>query len=368
MKKWLCPFLILLFFFIPAPVSAADTDEMVRQQLDESGYYSLFSLLPEEAEAYFDGSFEADDLDKLTLPGLLQKGIDLLRDKAGKPLSLLGTMMAVTLLSALLSGFHGDGGNGVAFRPVISLTMTALLAGTIVQAVQDTAALIEKLSSFMLAFLPVFAASAATSGKPASAFVWYGTTLSAIEIFSTAVHHLVLPLLMIFIALSFVSVLAPDLHAAALIKSVKSLALWILSFCLTIFLALLTIKTSVSGAADGVTLKTAKFLLSSAIPVVGSAIGDAWAAVSGCLGLVKSTIGVFGILVIGILFLPQILYLGALTGLLSLGASAAETLSEKEPAEVMRVSAAAASIMLALLVCYALMLLAAIAMVLLVHT
>lgn len=367
MKKWILPLFILLLLLFPSSVSAADTDDMVQQQLTESGYYSLFSLLPEEAQDYFDGSFDAGDLDKLTLSGLLQSGLELLRSKASKPLSLFGTMMAVTLLSALLSGFHGESGNGAAFRSVISLTMTVLLAGTIVKTVQDTAALIEKLSSFMLAFLPVFAASAAASGKPASAFIWYGTTLSAIEIFSTAVNHLILPLIMIFIALSFVSVLTPDLHAAALIKSVKSLALWILSFCLTVFLALLTIKTSVSGAADGVTLKTAKFLLSSAIPVVGSAIGDAWAAVSGCLGLVKSTIGVFGIAVIGVLFLPQILYLGALTGLLSLGASAAETLSEKEPAEVMRVSSAAVSMMLALLICYALMLLAAIAMVLLTH-
>ena len=93
-----------------------------------------------------------------------------------------------------------------------------------------------------------------------------------------------LPLCCIFIALGLISALAPDLQAGALIRSVKSLALWILSFCLTVFLALLTIKTSVSGAADGVTLKTAKFLLSSAVPVVGGAVGDAWAAVSGCRG------------------------------------------------------------------------------------
>lgn len=361
MKKLLLPLFILLLFIFPAPVSAAETDEMVEQQLEESGYYSLFSLIPEEAQDYFDGSFDADDLDKITLSGLARKGLDMLREKAAGPLTLFGSMMAVTLLSVLLSGW----GNGSAFRPVVSLTQTMLLAGTVVTAVRETASLLEKLSSFIFSFLPVFAAAAAASGKPASAVVWYGTTLSAVELFSAAVRHLVLPLILIFVALSFCSVLTPDIHASELIKSVKSLALWILSFCLTVFLALLTIKTSVSGATDGVTLKTAKFLLSSAIPVVGSAIGDAWAAVSGCLSLVKSTIGVFGIVVIGVTFLPQILYLGALSGLLSLGAAAAETLSEKESAEVMRVSSSAVSVMLALLICYALMLLAAIAMVLL---
>ena len=176
---------------------------------------------------------------------------------------------------------------------------------------------------------------------------------------------LVVPLMMIFLGLSFAGVAAPDLHAGALIRSVRSLALWILSLCLTVFLALLTIKTRISGVSDGVTLKTAKFLLSSAVPVVGSAVGDAWSAVSGCLTLVKSTIGIFGILVLAVVFLPQIIYLGLLTGALNLGAAAADTLSESSPAEVMRVSSAAISIMLAILICYAVMILGALAMVLL---
>ena len=56
---------------------------------------------------------------------------------------------------------------------------------------------------------------------------------------------------------------------------------------------------------------------------------------------------------------------GLLTGALNLGAAAADTLSESSPAEVMRVSSAAISIMLAILICYAVMILGALAMVLL---
>ena len=367
MKK---AFALLIAFFcaflLCPPALGADTDAILEEQLEESGYYSLFSVLPEEAEDYFADGFSADDLEDITSGSLLEAGLSALKEWGLGPLKLLASLLAVTLLSALLSSFGGD--RAASFHSVIALTMAVLLANPVVEAVRGTAKAVKGLSAFLYSFLPVFAASAAASGKPASALVWYGTTLSAVELFSMAVSGLVLPLCCIFIALGLISALAPDLQAGALIRSVKSLALWILSFCLTVFLALLTIKTSVSGAADGVTLKTAKFLLSSAVPVVGGAVGDAWAAVSGCLGLVKSTIGVFGVVVIGVVFLPQILSLGLLSGALKLGAAAAETFSESRPAEVMKSAAGAVSIMLSIVICYAVMLLGALAMVLLARS
>ena len=365
-KAFALPIAFFCAFLLSPPALGADTDAILEEQLEESGYYSLFSVLPEEAEDYFADGFSADDLEDITPGSLLEAGLSALKEWGLGPLKLLASLMAVTLLSALLSSFGGD--KAASFHSVIALTMAVLLANPVVEAVRGTAKAVKGLSAFLYSFLPVFAASAAASGKPASALVWYGTTLSAVELFSMAVSGLVLPLCCIFIALGLISALAPDLQAGALIRSVKSLALWILSFCLTVFLALLTIKTSVSGAADGVTLKTAKFLLSSAVPVVGGAVGDAWAAVSGCLGLVKSTIGVFGVVVIGVVFLPQILSLGLLSGALKLGAAAAETFSESRPAEVMKSAAGAVSIMLSIVICYAVMLLGALAMVLLARS
>ena len=72
--------------------------------------------------------------------------------------------------------------------------------------------------------------------------------------------------------------------------------------------------------------------------------------------------------VIGVVFLPQILSLGLLSGALKLGAAAAETFSESRPAEVMKSAAGAVSIMLSIVICYAVMLLGALAMVLLARS
>lgn len=54
-------------------------------------------------------------------------------------------------------------------------------------------------------------------------------------------------------------------------------------------------------------MKTAKFVLGNAIPVVGGAISDAVASVQGYLGLLKTTVGAFGVLAGACIFLPALI-------------------------------------------------------------
>ena len=108
MKK-ACALLIAFFcaFLLCPPALGADTDAILEEQLEESGYYSLFSVLPEEAEDYFADGFSADDLEDITPGSLLEAGLSALKEWGLGPLKLLASLMAVTLLSALLSSFGG---------------------------------------------------------------------------------------------------------------------------------------------------------------------------------------------------------------------------------------------------------------------
>ncbi len=356
-------FLLLLFFLCGGKVYALETGEdFVQEQLQGSGYYDLFSLLPEEA---LEGG-SAEDLSpeqwkETGVYELLEKGKDLVLEKAGAPLRLAGKLMGAVLLLAVVSAAGGNPG----LKTAAHLTMAALLAQNILQSAESSVRLIRNLTRFMGAFLPVFAAAAGASGKPASSAVWYGVTLAAIELFSAAVSGIVLPLTIIFAAAGISCAAAPDLGGEALMKAVKGAALWVLSFFLTLFLAFLMVKTGVSGITDGVALKTAKFLLGSAVPVVGSALGDAWSALSGCLALVKSTVGVFGLLVLGAVFLPKLCTLFLTMTALSAAAAVSETLGEKTAAGLIRTGESALSILAAVLICCGIMLAGAVAMVLL---
>ena len=94
--------LAVLLAFPMAGYAEGETDEMIEQQLEESGYYSLFSLLPPEAEGSIADGFEPEDLDELTIPGLLEKGWEMVCSKGAAPLRLLACSLGVTVLSSLL--------------------------------------------------------------------------------------------------------------------------------------------------------------------------------------------------------------------------------------------------------------------------
>ena len=63
----------------------------------------------------------------------------------------------------------------------------------------------------------------------------------------------------------------------------------------------------VASGSDTVASKAAKFLIGSVVPVVGGALSDAFGATQGYLRLLKATVGVFGILIALMTFLPVFL-------------------------------------------------------------
>lgn len=73
---------------------------------------------------------------------------------------------------------------------------------------------------------------------------------------------------------------------------------------LTVYVGLLGIQSIVAVSADTVTVKTAKFVTSSFVPVIGSALSDALVTAQACLKLLKASVGVYGILIAVFTFLP----------------------------------------------------------------
>ena len=73
------------------------------------------------------------------------------------------------------------------------------------------------------------------------------------------------------------------------------------------FTALLTVQSLIAQAADTVSMKTAKFVVGSAVPVIGSTISDAINTVVSCAGLLKTAVGAYAIVVLILAFLPALL-------------------------------------------------------------
>jgi stage III sporulation protein AE len=85
----------------------------------------------------------------------------------------------------------------------------------------------------------------------------------------------------------------------------KWLTVSILTILLLVYVGYLTISGVMAGSADGATLKAAKLAISGAVPVVGGILADASESILAAAGILRGTVGVFGmIVVLGICLVP----------------------------------------------------------------
>ena len=87
----------------------------------------------------------------------------------------------------------------------------------------------------------------------------------------------------------------PDLHLDRLSEGIKKAVIWGLGLIMTVFLGILSVQSIITASADNAAMKTLKFAVSSAVPIVGGAVSDALSTVSGSLALMRTGIGGFGI-------------------------------------------------------------------------
>lgn len=81
----------------------------------------------------------------------------------------------------------------------------------------------------------------------------------------------------------------------------------LISFCAGAFVTVLSVKTAVASRADALGLRSLRFAINSVVPVIGSAISEGLLSIQSYAGLVKSTVGVVGIIGVIALFLPALI-------------------------------------------------------------
>ena len=140
------------------------------------------------------------------------------------------------------------------------------------------------------------AAAAAASGAVTSATVQQVSTVFLADVLIGLIDRLLMPLVYLYAGALASSAMLPENRLGALAEALKKVITWILTTVLLAFTVYLSVVRVVSGSADAAALKVAKAAISGAIPVVGSIISEASETVLAGAGMLKNTIGVFGML------------------------------------------------------------------------
>lgn len=290
------------------------TGQNIESQMEAAGVAKLEESAPDAAKEILK-QLELDQLDYRLLlsltPGQLWQVIKgVVSQTVQAPLILLGAMVAVILLcsamDALKVSFNAEGMEKV-FNGVAVLCLVTAVLDPVTRCIQKASDAILQGSQFMTGFVPVFCGILTAGGQPVSAGVYHLLLFGTSQVVGQLAAKILVPLIGIFLAFCFTAAIVPELQMDKMAKTIKKFVNWALGLMLTVYIGLLGIQSMVAVSADTVTVKTAKFVTSSFVPVIGSALSDALVTAQACLKLLKTSVGVYGILIAALTFLPILL-------------------------------------------------------------
>ncbi len=255
-------------------------------------------------------------------------------------------LIAVVLLISLLGAYPGASGRSVQIAGV--LAVAALLLQQTRTLIHMSADTVTELSEYGKLLLPVMtAAMAAQGGITASSALYVGTAVFD-AVLSAAISKLLVPLVYIFLTLSVAGCATSEPILEKLRDFIKWLATWSLKTILYIFTGYITVTGVISGTADATTLKATKLTMSGMIPVVGGILSDASEAVLVGAGVVKSAIGVYGLLAVVAVWILPFLKIGLQYLLLKLTAGICEAFGVKQVSALIGAFSEAMGLLLAM--------------------
>lgn len=206
-------------------------------------------------------------------------------------LVLLGVICV--LLAQLGNSFAPQGLSRLAFH-ICYLIMITLAANSFLATVRLGRGAIRDLVGFMYALLPVVCTLLASIGAAATSALFHPLVLAGVAAVGRLVQTVVFPLAMLAAAVTIVSHLSEGFSLSKLATLLRDLAVGLTGATLAGFVGVLTVRGVTAAAADGVTLRTAKYVSGTFVPVVGKGLADAMESVAGCSLVLKNAVGAFG--------------------------------------------------------------------------
>ncbi len=302
--------LIILILIFSVNVSAED---LYSQQYEISGAKELHNQLTDSAKEFFnENDIEPSNpnwVNKITAENILTKIWDFIKSGGTAPIKSGMQMLSVIILFAAANTFKGLSSYKTVLSYIFTLIIATSLLVSLFSLIDSLVGAVKGSSTFMFSFIPIYAGILTAGGQTATASGMSFLLLGAANVVSSIASFVIMPLMSSYLAVSLVSGILPQNSGLVLGEGIKKIAMWILSLSLTLFLGLLSIQTTVNASADGLGVKALKFMLGSFVPVAGGALSESLTTLTASIKLLKSSVGIYGVVAIALINLPVILEL-----------------------------------------------------------
>lgn len=310
---WTAVIVLLLLCFCCIHTFAQSSETQEAKSVEELSESIYDAINEDAAEILYDlnlSDFSMDGVLALSPRTVIDALLSVFTDGFGAPLRATVLLCTVAVLSSLSSAlFLGESKIQSAFDLCTVFIVTCILAQPLTELLETAFSAVSLCGDFMLTYIPGFAGIVAMSGKPLTSAAYSSVMVGVANLYTQGGVQFFLPLIMVYLSLCVFSSLQEKYALQPFVRCLQKIIYTGLGLAATLFSGLLTVKGALAAGGDTVTVKGVKMLVGSSVPVVGGALSEGVTSVLASAALIKSTVGVFGILVIVCTALPAVIQL-----------------------------------------------------------
>lgn len=314
MKKFIILIFIMLFFSIIVYSEGDGLDfELDTNKLDE-----FTNNLVKENDLNLD--FTVKDIVKKMVSGekiidnelLKEKIVDIFMKEIKIALSLLSKILIITIISSVLNNFQNsfeDSSISELSNIIVYMIVAMLVIASFNEIIAVAKSSINNMITFMQLLLPLLLTFLAITGGPNAKIIFHPMIISTVNIIGIMIKNFIFPLIYFSFIIGVLSNISDRIQLKNLTDLSRKIIIFTITGFFTIFIGLLTIY-GISNKMDGISIRTAKFAIDSAVPIVGKFLSDSVDAVIGSINILKNGIGIVGLIVLGFIILLPMIKLG----------------------------------------------------------
>lgn len=299
MKK-IISFLIMFisFIFLLSINTYATDEEMIEEQKEEFGIGDFL----DSAKEYTGEFFEDVDINTIlenAIKGeidnstILKKILNIFGSEVIGTLKIIGSILVIVVIHSVLKAI-GEGLENKEITTLIYYVQYILIVTIVITNFAEIVNLVKEsvsnLVGFMNVLVPLLMTLVFSTGSISTSSIIEPIILFAINFVGNIIQTLIIPLILIMASLVIISKISDRVQIDKISKFFKSGIVWFLGIVLTIFVGIVSLEGTMSSSIDGITAKTSKAIVSSAIPVVGKILGDAVDSFLGGAVIIKNAV------------------------------------------------------------------------------
>lgn len=320
--------LLVTVFILAVPVNAMDFTAPTAPD-------SAQEYLPPEFEDFGDG-----------LRFVIISAISSLNPDIKEAAAVCATLIGISLLVGLLGEIAGN------MKAVVELTGSAVAAITLFRPIKSLIRMgvqtVTQVSQYGKLLLPIMTGAMAAEGGVTKSGALYAVTAFFDAFISEGIASILTPIVYLYLCVCVTVNLFPE----AILKNVKNLLKWMISWFLKTILYLFTGFISITGVVGGTTdatlLKATKLTISGMVPVVGGILSDASEAVLVSAGIMKNAAGIYGLLTVIAIWIGPFLRIGVQYLMLKVTAGISDVFGVKQMTGIMKDFSCAMGFLLAM--------------------